>query len=273
VNQAFGKIILLNGASSSGKSTLSSALQANLDEAFWHYSIDHLLGSDILPRKRIDSGEFPWANLRPAFFEGFHRSIPSLAASGNNLIVEHIVETKEWMERLKDLLAPFDVFFVGVHCPLPELERRERQRGDRRAGEARQDYETTHALCHYDFEIDTTRDTAESVAVLLAAWRKRRSPSAHTLCGPERWPDVQAQRSLFFSGGDCDQAETDRLWSALVGHGGQESACGWCKDKWGLSWQITPRALIAAITDPDPAAAKRAFEAMMEMTKIDIAVI
>jgi predicted 3-demethylubiquinone-9 3-methyltransferase (glyoxalase superfamily) len=70
-----------------------------------------------------------------------------------------------------------------------------------------------------------------------------------------------------------NQAETDRLWNAIVENGGQESACGWCKDKWGLSWQITPRVLIAAITDPDQAAAKRAFEAMMEMTKIDIAAI
>jgi len=70
-----------------------------------------------------------------------------------------------------------------------------------------------------------------------------------------------------------DQAETDRLWNAIVGHGGQESACGWCKDKWGLSWQITPRVLIEAITDPDQAAAKRAFDAMMEMRKIDIAAI
>ena len=70
-----------------------------------------------------------------------------------------------------------------------------------------------------------------------------------------------------------DQAETDRLWDAVIGHGGQASACGWCKDRWGLSWQITPRALIAAIADPDPAAAKRAFEAMMGMTKIDIAAV
>ena len=70
-----------------------------------------------------------------------------------------------------------------------------------------------------------------------------------------------------------DQAETDRLWEAIVGNGGQESACGWCKDKWGLSWQITPRALTAAIADPDPAAARRAFEAMMGMRKIDIAAI
>ncbi len=70
-----------------------------------------------------------------------------------------------------------------------------------------------------------------------------------------------------------DQAETDRLWHAIIDNGGQASACGWCKDKWGLSWQITPRALIAAITDPDPAAAGRAFAAMMQMVKIDIATI
>lgn len=70
-----------------------------------------------------------------------------------------------------------------------------------------------------------------------------------------------------------DQAETDRLWDAIVGHGGQSSECGWCKDRWGVSWQITPRALTAALADPDRAAAKRAFEAMMTMQKIDIAAI
>ncbi|CAM4178545.1 PhnB-like domain-containing protein [Bordetella tumbae] len=70
-----------------------------------------------------------------------------------------------------------------------------------------------------------------------------------------------------------DQAETDRLWNAVVGNGGQESDCGWCRDRWGLSWQITPRVLLEAITDPDPAAAKRAFDAMMTMQKIDIATI
>ena len=70
-----------------------------------------------------------------------------------------------------------------------------------------------------------------------------------------------------------DQAETDRYWNAIVGNGGVESACGWCKDKWGLSWQITPIALMNAITDPDAAAAKRAFDAMMTMKKIDIAAI
>lgn len=70
-----------------------------------------------------------------------------------------------------------------------------------------------------------------------------------------------------------DQEETDRLWNAIVSNGGQESACGWCKDRWGLSWQITPRALSDGMADPDPAARKRVFEAMMQMGKIDIATI
>jgi predicted 3-demethylubiquinone-9 3-methyltransferase (glyoxalase superfamily) len=70
-----------------------------------------------------------------------------------------------------------------------------------------------------------------------------------------------------------DQAETDRYWNAIVGNGGQESQCGWCKDKWGLSWQISPRALVEAVTSPDPAVAQAAFEAMMPMKKIDVATI
>ena len=70
-----------------------------------------------------------------------------------------------------------------------------------------------------------------------------------------------------------DQAETDRYWNAIVNNGGEESQCGWCKDKWGLSWQITPIALTKAIGNPDPAVAGRAFNAMMQMKKIDIATI
>ncbi|MHA6788028.1 VOC family protein [Pseudomonas bijieensis] len=70
-----------------------------------------------------------------------------------------------------------------------------------------------------------------------------------------------------------DQAETDRLWSAIIDNGGEASVCGWCKDKWGLSWQISPRVLLEAVASADKAAAKRAFEAMMTMTKIDIAAI
>ena len=86
-------------------------------------------------------------------------------------------------------------------------------------------------------------------------------------------PVFQHNESFSFQVATDDQEETDRYWNAIVGNGGQESACGWCKDRWGVSWQITPIALSQAITDPDPAAAKRAFDAMMTMRKIDIATI
>ena len=86
-------------------------------------------------------------------------------------------------------------------------------------------------------------------------------------------PQFKHNEAFSFQIATDDQAETDRLWNAIVGNGGEESACGWCKDKWGLSWQITPRILIAALSDPDRAAAKRAFDAMMTMKKIDIATI
>lgn len=86
-------------------------------------------------------------------------------------------------------------------------------------------------------------------------------------------PAFKHSEAFSFQVATDGQAETDRLWAAIVHNGGQESECGWCKDKWGLSWQITPRVLTAAYTSPDRAAAKRAFEAMMGMRKIDIATI
>lgn len=86
-------------------------------------------------------------------------------------------------------------------------------------------------------------------------------------------PAFKHDEAFSFQVATADQAETDRYWNAIVGNGGQESACDWCKDKWGLSWQITPIALTQAITDPDPGVAKRAFDAMMQMNKIDIAAI
>ena len=86
-------------------------------------------------------------------------------------------------------------------------------------------------------------------------------------------PGVTHDEAFSFQVATDDQAETDRLWNAIVGNGGRESQCGWCKDKWGLSWQITPRVLTAAYTSTDRAAAKRAFEAMMTMGKIDVAAI
>jgi predicted 3-demethylubiquinone-9 3-methyltransferase (glyoxalase superfamily) len=86
-------------------------------------------------------------------------------------------------------------------------------------------------------------------------------------------PEIQHTEAFSFQVATDDQAETDRLWNAIVANGGRESACGWCKDRFGVSWQITPRVLMDAVGGADRAAAKRAFEAMMQMGKIDIAAI
>jgi predicted 3-demethylubiquinone-9 3-methyltransferase (glyoxalase superfamily) len=84
-------------------------------------------------------------------------------------------------------------------------------------------------------------------------------------------PNFKPNEAVSFMVVTEDQEETDRYWNAIVGNGGEESACGWCKDRWGFSWQITPRVLLEANTGPDKAAARRAFEAMMTMGKIDVA--
>ena len=86
-------------------------------------------------------------------------------------------------------------------------------------------------------------------------------------------PAFKANEAVSFVVETEDQAETDRYWDAIVGNGGAESECGWCKDRWGFSWQITPRQLNEGINDPDRAVAKRVFEAMMTMKKIDVATI
>lgn len=86
-------------------------------------------------------------------------------------------------------------------------------------------------------------------------------------------PAFKHSEAFSFQVATDDQAETDRLWNAIVNNGGQESECGWCKDKWGLSWQITPRVLTETYTGTDRAAAKRVFAAMMTMKKIDVAAI
>jgi 2-polyprenyl-6-hydroxyphenyl methylase/3-demethylubiquinone-9 3-methyltransferase len=86
-------------------------------------------------------------------------------------------------------------------------------------------------------------------------------------------PVFKQSEAFSFQVSTADQAETDRYWNAIVGNGGQESMCGWCKDKWGLSWQITPSVLSQAVAGADAAVAKRAFDAMMQMKKIDVAAI
>ena len=162
-----GRIILLNGTSSAGKSTLAKALRLQLEPQFHYYASDQLADAGFRPLDN-DIGY----RCRQQFFDGFHRSIPAFASVGIDLLIEHIVEEKSWADELNNLLVPFDVFWVGVHAPVAELERRERARGDRQIGEALYHLKT-HSFCSYDIEVDTRQPIEQNVAGIVAAWKGR----------------------------------------------------------------------------------------------------
>jgi chloramphenicol 3-O phosphotransferase len=177
-NLQVGKIILINGPSSSGKTTLALAAQKQFDIPFLRFSFDLFLDNQVLPMDQIRSGAFSWDAMRPSVFKGIHRCLPALANAGNNLIFDHIIESKSWLEDLLHCVSGLDVFFVGLHCSLPELERREAQRGNRRGGEARTDFETVHSITSYDLELNSENALDDNVKLLIEAWKKRIRPSA-----------------------------------------------------------------------------------------------
>ncbi len=171
------QIIILHGPSSSGKTTLATALQNTVELPFWRFSIDHLRDGGVLPMARLNAGDFRWSDIRKPVFDGFHRSLAACAEAGNNMIVEHIFDTPGWVDDLKHLLTPFDVFFVGVHCDVVELQRRERARADRPIGSAARDFQTVHAGRVYDVEVDGMQDVQQNAQFILEQWRSGRRVS------------------------------------------------------------------------------------------------
>jgi chloramphenicol 3-O phosphotransferase len=165
------QVIFLHGASSSGKSTIAKTLQKRIEKPFWHISIDHLRDAGVLLTERFKNGDFRWADARMAFFDGFHRSLKAYADAGNDLILEHILDTEGWLETLANLLAEHDVFFAAVHCPLELLIEREAARGDRALGSAKRDFETIHVGKTYDIELRSVDGVEFNAEKLLVAWR------------------------------------------------------------------------------------------------------
>jgi chloramphenicol 3-O phosphotransferase len=172
-----GNIIFINGTSSAGKSTLCKVLREALPEPFWYMASDQFIEVGMAPSRRDQGGRFDWGELRPHFFDGFHKVLPAFASAGNHLLVEHIVEFQDWMDDLVQLLHGFDVFFVGLQCPADVLEQRERDRGNRQIGEARYHLKT-HNYCSYDLEVDCQHNLQDNVNLILNAWRQRSAPSA-----------------------------------------------------------------------------------------------
>ncbi|MBR9762747.1 MAG: AAA family ATPase [Rhodobacteraceae bacterium] len=163
------RVIFLHGASSAGKSTLARALQDALPTPWWHISIDKLRDSGVLPSARFASGEFDWPASRAAFFAGFHASLGAYLAAGNDLILEHVLDTPGWREELAQVFAGHQVLFVALHCPLEVLEARETARGNRPRGSAAQDFHRIHKGLTYDLELQSLDGTRHNLARVTAA--------------------------------------------------------------------------------------------------------
>ena len=173
-----GALILINGASSAGKSTLAHALQGALPAPFLHFSLDFFLfGDRVLPR--TPQGKLrDWTTIRPQVFQGFNRCLPALLTAGNNLVVDYIIETPQMWAEFRTLLAGCDVFLVGLHCPVAELERRERARGDRGVGDARRDALTVHTFTGYDLNLSCVDALDANVGRVVHAWATRAEGAA-----------------------------------------------------------------------------------------------
>ena len=164
-------IILLNGTSSAGKTSIAKALQRVMDAPYLHVPIDSF--EDMMPERDIfgEPGSPEWQPLFNRMLSGFHHSVAALAAAGSNLVVDHLlvqgVEPQNWLTECVELLTPYTVYFIGVHCPLEELRRRELARGDRGIGQAERQLGRVHRHGVYDLELDTSVLSAELCAIKI----------------------------------------------------------------------------------------------------------
>jgi chloramphenicol 3-O phosphotransferase len=178
---AIGRVIFLNGPSSSGKSAIAKALQAKLVEPYMHVSIDgffYLYPERFWNPQREEDLQV-LQRIAPAVVTGLHLAVASLAKAGNNVIVDHVLQEDGWLQECVEGWAELDVFFVGVKCPLGVLEQREAERDDRDRGTAAYQFDRVHAHGLYDVEVDTaTLDVDECAGAILAALDSNRSPRA-----------------------------------------------------------------------------------------------
>jgi len=152
-------VIFLNGTSSSGKTTLSHALQQALADVYLHVSVDTYLSQiaqcDLNNAKLMEER---FANI----VNGFHESAAAIARAGNNVIVDYVLQQPEWLDACVKAFEGMPVVFVGVHCPLEVLETREESRGDRKLGAARFQFNRVHSHRTYDLELDTSSLSVEA---------------------------------------------------------------------------------------------------------------
>lgn len=190
-----GTVILLNGASSSGKTSLLRAFQNLAPEPYLDMGIDKFIW--MLPKRYLNqplwsqvfeygySDEDPPSitSIRPGLLgdrliRGMHRAVLALAQEGNNVVVDHVLLEERWLSDCANLFADMKAYLVGVRCPLDVLERRERERRDRTLGQARAQHERVHAYACYDLEVDTSRQSSEECAEAILAHIRNTAPAA-----------------------------------------------------------------------------------------------
>ena len=177
-----GTILILNGASSSGKSSLLCALQKLLDGPFLDAGIDKFIW--MLPKRYLDRplwDEVLGLNIRAGplghrLFSGMHHAIAALSRAGNHVVADHVLVEARWVTECAALLAPLPAYLVGLRCPLEVLEQREKERKDRTWGQAREQFEVVHAHVVYDLEVNTSLHSPEECAQQVQAMLRAGNP-------------------------------------------------------------------------------------------------
>lgn len=174
-NMPAGMIILLNGASSSGKTSIVKALQDILEEPYLDAGLDKFLW--MLPERYLESPL--WDDVLGLadragpvghrLVAGMHQAIAALSLAGNNVIADHVLVEPDWLSQCISLFSSLPAFFIGIRCPLDVLEQRERERRNRTWGQARVQYERVHAHGIYDLEVDTSLYNPEECARRIQA--------------------------------------------------------------------------------------------------------
>jgi chloramphenicol 3-O phosphotransferase len=188
-----GTVIFLNGTSSSGKSTIARELLRTLDGPYFHMAVDtfHAMRSTT----PVAAQDLPTVLHRT--WQGFHRAVAGMAAAGNDIVVDHVLSARWRLLDCLALLEPRDVVFVGVRCPLTELERREKARGDRPGGLAARQLEQVHAHGVYDIECDTSREDPGTCARRIREFLPERpTPTAFERLRGRGWGGEMSPNSL-----------------------------------------------------------------------------
>ncbi len=164
MNERTGRLILLNGASSSGKTSIAKGLQSALPDPYLHVSFDSFLHQ--LPEGCLADNQY-LSQALPRLLAGFHAANVAVVEAGNNVILDHVLQEPSWVELCVTAFRNVDVIFVGVHCSLEVLEAREEARGDRERGTARYQHERIHSHRIYDVEVDTSKMSVEECAAVV----------------------------------------------------------------------------------------------------------